>query len=177
MRSTDLDLPVQRRFAGGTGATSGRHPNGHRSGRHAAPRSFELTGSSIKVSYEPGGAGAKARLRYRDPYFDKLFEGEDLTRLETALGEEITVTLQRVPDLGSTTFTLVIPNTVLEMSQPLQVRTIGVTTVRSSSSVPVLSGQLDRYNVTMLRGTAFFKTAEGELAEPASQPRLVVKRA
>ena len=62
-----------------------------------------------------------------------------------------------MPDVGSTTFSLLIPRIEVNMLGAVaQVRTLGITTMHSTPFVVpgTVLGQLDSYTVTQLRGTA-----------------------
>jgi hypothetical protein len=74
------------------------------------------------------------------------------------LGQVVSVTLVFTPDLGSTTFSLLVPR--VQLAGPsgvssVPVSTDGITVHHRFSLVPALNhGQQDLYTVTRLQGTA-----------------------
>ena len=118
---------------------------------------FELSGESIQISIGSttllGGPG----FSYRDQTTNQSFQGEEIQIIETALGQEFTVTLERIPDLRTVTFTLVLPNvTVLQQSRGTCIQTFGVKTTNATSIVGPLPGPQKQYSVALLSGTAQF---------------------
>jgi hypothetical protein len=82
---------------------------------------------------------------------------DEITRIQTAQGELVTVTLDNVVDAFTRTFTLVVPSIRLPRGQEVEFTTLGVeTTDRSGAFVPAPgpSGVLQTYQVYQLRGTA-----------------------
>ena len=116
---------------------------------------FSLHSGLLQVAYATGDLGSVPGLSYQDANRHHEFGKDELRREATELGEQISVTLTATPDLGSTTFTLVVPRVQLELNQSTQLDTIGITAVHRFSIAPsLLHGQLDRYRVVRLRGTA-----------------------
>jgi hypothetical protein len=116
---------------------------------------FSLHGGLLQVAYSTGELGSKAGLSYHDGSRQAEFTEDQLRQVSTDLGEEVSVTLLATPDLGSTTFTLIVPRVQLDLNQSADVDTVGMTAVHRFSIIPsLLHGQLDQYRVTRLRGTA-----------------------
>ncbi|SJM90030.1 conserved hypothetical protein [Crenothrix polyspora] len=115
---------------------------------------FNLNSSHIHVSYATGALGSKAGLTYHDAHQTLQFNEQDIRKVTTDLGDELTVTLHRTEDVGSTTFTLIIPTVALEVNQHINVHTIGITSMHQRPFAPVWHGQLDSYIVVKLHGTA-----------------------
>ncbi len=98
--------------------------------------------------------GSIAGLTYQDAHQTKQFNEQELRRVSTDLGEEVTVTIVLTVDAGSTTFTLFVPRVALEINQHVHVETIGITSLHRFPLLPIKHGQLDSYNVVKLHGTA-----------------------
>jgi len=77
---------------------------------------FNFNSSHIHVSYATGALGSKAGLTYQDAHQSLQFGEQDLRKVVTDLGEEVTVTLRLTVDVGSTTFTLLVPKVALELN-------------------------------------------------------------
>jgi hypothetical protein len=98
-----------------------------------------------------------ARVAYNDADLDLNFQDDEITRIQTPLGELVTVTLDSVVDAFTRTFTLVVPSIRLPRGQQVEFTTLGVeTTDRSGAFVPAPgpSGVLQTYQVYQLRGIA-----------------------
>jgi hypothetical protein len=123
-----------------------------------APNLYQLAGAGIRISYVPSGAGGKALFTYQDAYKTLHFFGDQIGRAEVAyLGTVVTVTLVITVDLGSTTFSVLLPRVNLPdyPGASASISTEGITTVHSLSLAPGADlGQLDTYTLAPLSGTA-----------------------
>ena len=124
----------------------------------AQPDLFELTGHGIDVRYLPVGVGGLPHLSYHDAQRSLQFVGDQIRTVAVAdLGTMVSVTLVLTPDSGSTTFSVLLPHVNLDNQRgsSATVHTDGITTHHRFSLVPqLLRGQLERYHVTPLHGTA-----------------------
>jgi hypothetical protein len=96
-------------------------------------------------------------LSYKDAELDLNFQGDDITRIQTSMGELVTVTLQIVPDAFTRTFTLVVPAIRLVSGEQAEFNTVAIeTTDRSGAFVPPPgpAGVLQTYQTYQLRGSA-----------------------
>jgi hypothetical protein len=125
------------------------------------PNQFHLHGGGIAVSFFPEGfgpipVGGAARLIYQDAQRTLSFAGADVRTVEVPdLGTVVSVTLVRTVDLGTTTFSLVVPQVLLlPQSGPVPVHTVGVTTVHRTFLAGPGQAQRETYTVTRLAGTA-----------------------
>jgi len=118
---------------------------------------FDITGP-IRINYSSSSIKAGVPLvSYNDADLDRNFQDDEITRIPTALGELVTVTLDNVVDAFTRTFTLVVPSIRLPRGQEVEFTTLGVeTSDRSGAFVPPPgpSGVLQTYQVYQLRGTA-----------------------
>ena len=96
------------------------------------------------------------------PNLSRLFKCDEIRVIkETDLGILVSVAIRMTVDTGSTSFTVVIPR-IKEtdgQSAPINIITVGITTVRRFSVVPaLLIGQIDNYTTVALSGTATSET-------------------
>ena len=121
-----------------------------------APNLFSLHGRHVSVTYSTTSIDGTPRLSYQDPQRALSFSGEDIEVLDrTPLGSLVTVRLVVVPDLGTTTFTILIPQINAEPGLVTHVQTEGVTTINRQSFAPQLDkGQIQTYTTVCLTGTA-----------------------
>lgn len=125
-----------------------------------SPNQYQFSGHGIHVSYLPSGAGGVSHLTYQDTHRTVSFSGDqDIRKVETPdLGTLVSVTLSILPDVGSTTFSLVVPlvNLVNQRGSSAAVHTFGVTTMHSMpfAGPSHQLGQRESYTVTLLSGTA-----------------------
>jgi len=116
---------------------------------------IHLHDARIHVTYSTGALGSKVGLTYQDSQQTLQFDETQLRRVQSDLGEEVSVTLRLTVDSGSTTFTLLVPRVQLEPNQSAPVDTLGITAIHRFSLVPALQhGQQDIYSVDRLHGTA-----------------------
>ena len=117
---------------------------------------FDITGP-IRVSYSSSSITGAPLVSYKDAELDLNFQGDDITRVETSLGELVTVTLQTVPDAFTRTFTLIVPTIRVPHGGQAEFDTLGIeTTDRSGAFVapPGPAGVLQAYQVHQLHGNA-----------------------
>jgi len=124
----------------------------------AQPNFYELSGHGIDVTFVPVGLGGRPHFSYQDAQRSVQFTGDQIRTVEVAdLGTWISVTLVLTPDSGSTTFSVLLPHVNLDnhRGSSAAVHTDGITTHHRFSLVPqLLRGQLERYHVTPMHGTA-----------------------
>ena len=119
------------------------------------PNLFELHGDCLAVTYSTGSVQGTSLLTYQDAHRSLRFAGDDIRSVETEIGELVSVTLATTPDLGSTTFTLLLPAVNLATSDTAPVDADGVTTIHRSSIAPsLLHGQTEISQVSRLTGPA-----------------------
>ena len=118
---------------------------------------FSFNNPQLHVKYSTGELGSRLELTYQEALHTLNFEEQDIRKIATDLGDEVTVTIRQTPGVGSATFTLIIPRVTLELNQQVNVQSIGITTLHRSSFVPLLHGQLDSYSTTQLHGIAMSK--------------------
>jgi hypothetical protein len=134
------------------------------SGEHAATGVAPLADANlvevdapIAVHYSRSSITGAPLLSYRDTEHDLHFSGDEITRVDTPIGELVTVTVDDVPDAFRRTFTLVMPVVRLQMGDEVEFEALGIeTTDRSGAFVPPPgpAGVLQSHRVHQLSGVA-----------------------
>jgi hypothetical protein len=132
------------------------------------PNHFELSGDylygggSIHVSYTTHSGPATPefpqgppRFNYQDASESRAFSGKEIQIVDTEAAQIVSVVLRLTTDSGSTTFSLLVPRVNLPAGQPTHISTDGITAIHRFAVAPgLLHGQLDRFSITRLTGTA-----------------------
>lgn len=117
---------------------------------------FNITGP-IVISYSASSIAGVPTFSYKDAERDLQFSGDEVARMDTPLGELVTVTLENVVDAVVRTFTLLVPKIRLSMGDQVDFDTLGIfTSDRSGAFVPPPgpTGVLQTYSLHQLRGVA-----------------------
>jgi hypothetical protein len=121
------------------------------------PNLFQLSGSGLHVTYSTTSINGQPRLNYQDAHGEaRAFSGDQITATKTPIGTLVTVMLHIMPDVGTTTFSVLIPGVNLQDKAPhANIHTEGVTTIHRAGFAPQGDlGQIDSYTVRALHGTA-----------------------
>jgi hypothetical protein len=122
-----------------------------------SPNHYQLSGGGISITYLPTGAGGLAHLQYQDSQRNMNFMGDQIRRVDVPdLGSVVSVTLILTVDSGSTTFSVLIPQTTVQnmTGASAHIQTDGITTVHRFGLVPAFNlGQDELYTVHPLHGT------------------------
>jgi hypothetical protein len=120
-----------------------------------APNRYELTGSNTEIIYSTTSFSGHPQLTYRDQKDQRSFSGAEIRSLNTEIGQQVTVTIEQIPDLHSITLTILIPTINLDRAES-RFRTRAIfTTRRSSIAGPrLVKGVVQSYRVLALRGIA-----------------------
>jgi hypothetical protein len=117
---------------------------------------YELSDQAgeTQVFYSTTSAAGPPQFIYVLNGVRTLFSGDQIEMRSTALGDEVTVTVNTVVDDHTTTLTLLIPVTLVAMGDKVPIETLGVlmTTVTTSAGSP--AGASQRYVALHLVGMA-----------------------
>lgn len=92
-----------------------------------APNSDEVGGEGTQISYSTSRIDGSPRFSHRGPKdADQTFAGDEIELLDTALGTEVTVTVDDVADLHVIAVTLLIPEMWVAPGSGLAFRTIAI---------------------------------------------------
>jgi len=102
----------------------------------AGPNVFELTCEDTKITYVPVGFAGVPRLEYDGPMGSHVFEGAEIQTLRSARGLEVSVTLDRISHLRTTTLTVFLPDLAFEpATTDLRFETVGIHATRRRAMV------------------------------------------
>jgi hypothetical protein len=126
------------------------------------PNQYHLAGYGISVSYFPDGFGPIAqdgpdRLFYQDADRHLVFNGSEIRKVDVDdLGTILSVTIVSTIDVGSTSFSVILPHVNLPQGPHASaaVDTEAVTTVHRAFVRLIGHPQVETYTVTRLTGTA-----------------------
>jgi hypothetical protein len=117
---------------------------------------FDISGP-IHINYSRTSITGQPLLSYKDAELDVHFQGDQIRRTETPVGELVTVIVQMIPDAFVRTMTLLVPRVRLGAGEELDLETIVIeTTDRSGAFVPPPgpAGVLQTYRIHQIRGIA-----------------------
>jgi hypothetical protein len=115
---------------------------------------FELRCGDSRITYSTSSFTGAPELSYAaDTHGKDVFTGDEIEMRETALGTEVTVTLEEVPDLHVVTLTLVVPEVRAPSGavKPLETIAIRTTTATVINGKPPVA---QTYRVIALHGAA-----------------------
>jgi hypothetical protein len=118
----------------------------------AAANLFNITGP-IVINYSATSIAGVPTFSYKDAERDLQFSGNEVARMDTPVGELVTVTLETVVDAFVRTFTLLVPRIRLSMGDQVDFETLGILTTNLTGLVPQ-PGLLQTYSLHQLSGVA-----------------------
>jgi hypothetical protein len=124
------------------------------------PNVYELSGDDTQITYATTGADGKPTFSYSGTKGERSYSGDEIGTLDSALGTEVTVTIDDIADLHIITLTLLIPEMWIAPHSGLEVRTMAIfTTKEEPITAPVgLPAAREQYAVIAL-------DSEGELVD------------
>jgi hypothetical protein len=117
---------------------------------------FDFTGP-IVINYSRSSIAGRPQLSYADAERSLNFSGEEITRVDVAVGELVTVTLEDLVDAFVRTFTILVPKVQLAGGGEVEFDTVGLETVDRSGAfvgAPGPQGVLQTYRMHDLHGVA-----------------------
>jgi hypothetical protein len=119
------------------------------------PTLFELQGyDGSRIVYTTTSVSGAPTFAYSGPLGDRSFTGEEIDRLDTDLGKEVTVVFERIADGDTTTVTLLVPPVEMGEQGTVDVETYAVVTTQAGGLPGPAAGQQYRYAVTAYSGPA-----------------------
>ena len=119
------------------------------------PNVFELKGMGIELTYSTTSLSGQPQLTYKDMKRTLTYRGEEIRQLDSEIGQQVTVTLEQIPDLRTETLTLILPAINVEATGTGFQTIAIITTHRTSIGGPdLVKGVLQTYRTKTLRGTA-----------------------
>lgn len=99
---------------------------------------FDIAGP-IHINYTSTSITGTPRLAYKDAELDLNFEDEQITRIQTSLGELITVILDQEVDAFVRTFTIILPTILVPPGGEIEFDALGIDTIDRTSAFVVAS--------------------------------------
>jgi len=118
------------------------------------PNLYVLHNYGLQVTLSTSSFAGPPQFTYHDAREARQFTGEEITFEDTVFGRIASVTLTSIPDLGTTTFSLVLPAVNLPAGGARPISTIGITAVHRTTIAGPPPGQSTTVQVTHLTGTA-----------------------
>ncbi len=121
------------------------------------PNLYELSNTSVQITYTPAGLAGLPRLTYKDKKQNLVFQGAEIRSTPSDIGVQITVGIETVFDFKDVVLTVLIPRVRLsEGASEEAIQTVAIeTTLRSSIGGPgLLTGQIQTYRALNLKGAA-----------------------
>jgi hypothetical protein len=118
------------------------------------PNTYELSGDNTQITYSTTGIDGKPTFTYSGARGEHSCSGDEIETLDSALGTEVTVTLEDVADLHIITLTLLVPEMWIAPHAGMEVRTMAIfTTKEEPITAPVgLPAVREQYGVVSLDG-------------------------
>ena len=115
---------------------------------------FELDCDGTRITYSTTSISGKPLLHYTGPEGDLNFSGDQIETASTALGTEVTVTLETVPDLHRITCTLLLPSFRLPEDGQSEFDTLAIKTTHRDTIAGPPEGPGETYEAVALHGVA-----------------------
>ena len=115
---------------------------------------FELQCDGVQVTYSTSSFAGPPQLSYRGPEGDLSFSGSEIETQPSALGDEVTVTLETVPDLHTIALTLLLPSIRLPRSGDADFETLAIKTTHRTTIAGPATGAAQSYEAIALHGVA-----------------------
>jgi hypothetical protein len=94
---------------------------------------FELSCSDTQITYSTSSFAGPPQFSYSGPKGDHSFSGDQIDVLPTALGTEVTVTLEVVADAFTLTLTVVLPHVHGRLGDEHRFSTVGIFTTNHTT--------------------------------------------
>lgn len=115
---------------------------------------FELQGDGVQITYSTTSITGRALLHLNGPEGDLSFSGNEIETLPSALGDEVTVTLDTVPDLHTITLTLLLPSFKLPDDGDAGFETLAIKTINHTTIAGPPTGPAQSYEALAMHGVA-----------------------
>jgi hypothetical protein len=115
---------------------------------------FELSCDGTQVTYSTSSFAGPPQFSYAGPEGRLSFSGDEIGTLQSALGTEVTVTLETVPDLHTITLTLLLPSFKLDADLESEFETLAIKTTNHTTIAGPPVGPAQTYEAIPLHGVA-----------------------
>jgi hypothetical protein len=114
---------------------------------------FELECDGVRVTYSTSSFAGPPQLSYTGPEGELSFSGSEIETLPSALGSEVTVTLESVPDLHTIALTLLLPSFKLTAGEAT-FDTLAIKVTHHTTIAGPPAGAGETYEAIALHGVA-----------------------
>jgi len=115
---------------------------------------FKLSCDGTSIDYSTTSISGKPLLHYDGPEGELSFSGDEIESATTALGTEVTVTLDSVPDLHTITCTLLLASLRLGDDDQSAFDTLAIKTTHHTTIAGPPEGAGESYESVALHGVA-----------------------
>jgi hypothetical protein len=115
---------------------------------------FELKCDSVSIPYSTSSFAGPPQLSYTGPEGTLSFSGNEIETLPSAIGTEVTVTLDLVPDLHTIALTLLLAAFNLPADGDTEFDTLAIKTTHLDTIAGPPQGASQTYEAVALHGTA-----------------------
>ena len=122
--------------------------------KQLVPNLFQLRGERVTATYSTTSIDGQPRFTYKKGRQTLSFAGSDIETANVGIGTLVSVVVARIPDKGSTTFSILLPYIQLPETKKQSFRTIGITTVTATTIAGPPVGVQQTYKTVALRGSA-----------------------
>jgi hypothetical protein len=131
-------------------------------GQEGQPTQFELEGYGVRITYSTSSFAGPPQFSYRGPgvssdeEVEATASGDDIRVEETQVGTLVTVVTQTIPDLGTSSVTILVPSFNMQGETEVPFETAAILAVAHTSigGPQLVRGQLTSYRAVSLQGTA-----------------------
>jgi len=115
---------------------------------------FTLSCGGTRITYSTTSFGGVPLLQYVGPEGTLNFSDNEIETLPSALGTEVTVTLENSPDLRRITLTLLLPSFRLDADRKSEFETLAIKTTNHTTIAGPPIGPEQTYEAVALHGVA-----------------------
>jgi hypothetical protein len=115
---------------------------------------FELEDGAVRVTYSTSSFAGPPQFSYCGPEGDLSFSGNEIESMPSALGTEVTVTLESVPDLHTIALTLLLPSFKLAAGVDATFDTLAIKVTHHTTIAGPPAGAGESYEAIALHGVA-----------------------
>jgi hypothetical protein len=115
---------------------------------------FELSCDGVSITYSTSSFAGPPQFSYSGPEGERSFSGDEIETLASALGIEVTVTLEVVPDLHTIALTLLLPAITLPADGDADFDTLAIKSTHPTTIAGPPEGAQQTYEAIDLHGVA-----------------------
>lgn len=123
-------------------------------GSSQQPNFFDLSGDGIHITYATTTFEGPPVFIYHDAGQTKKLTDKQIQSVDTEAGTLVSVTINVIPDLGTKSFSVLIPRVNLSSTDTANITTYGIATLHKTMFLGPRPGQVDVYSDHQLQGTA-----------------------